>query len=301
VSDDGLEYTSKNSTDGLKFSQDLGHLTSATLNATNSGLFQIRIQSGGLADVLPATRFPFAWDIATNRPQYITGAGVRTLVTDNRWFVYYLYQIQDPRNGSQIRLVSEIVDFSTFVLAQASTWDTLKTSITAIQDNEIRPLQKLIFYVNNTGGGLYNVGCKYSALVSIDNYRTTRVASVGTASGSILASNVIVTPTATLLSSNVQSALEELDSEILYNAVNSATVTTNTVIDGTFNHIVSNGTSLSHTLPTAATYPNKEWSIYNENATDLTLVGTVSGDSVIALQEGESLTFYSNGTNLIAK
>jgi hypothetical protein len=81
----------------------------------------------------------------------------------------------------------------------------------------------------------------------------------------------------------------------------STTVTTNTVIDGTFNHIISNGTSLSHTLPTAATYPNKEWSIYNENATDLTLVGTISGDSSITLQEGESLTFFSNGTNLIAK
>jgi hypothetical protein len=81
----------------------------------------------------------------------------------------------------------------------------------------------------------------------------------------------------------------------------STTVTTNTVIDGTFTHIVSNGTSLSHQLPTAATYPNKEWSIYNENATDLTLVGTISGDSSITLQEGESLTFYSNGTNLIVK
>jgi hypothetical protein len=81
----------------------------------------------------------------------------------------------------------------------------------------------------------------------------------------------------------------------------STTVTVNTAIDGTFNHIVSNGTSLSHTLPTAATYPNKEWTIYNENATDLTLVGTISGDSSITLQEGESLTFYSNGTNLIAK
>jgi hypothetical protein len=254
VSDDGLEYTSKNSTDGLKFSQDLGHLTSATLNATNSGLFQIRIQVGGLAEVLPATRFPFAWDVATNRPQYITTAGVRTLVTDNRWFVYYLYQIQDPRNGSQIRLVSEITDFTSWTLAQASTWDTLKTSITAIQDNEIRPLQKLIFYANNSGGGSYNVGCKYSALVSIDNYRTTRVASVGTAVGSILASNAIVTPTATLLSTNVQSALEELDNEkvsIATNYIYDQIALSNNGADATD---LSVGVKLTETVTHAATW-----------------------------------------------
>jgi hypothetical protein len=45
---------------------------------------------------LPATRFPFAWDVATNRPEYITSTGTRTLVPSGDYFVYFVYATQNP-------------------------------------------------------------------------------------------------------------------------------------------------------------------------------------------------------------
>ena len=96
--DDNLPYSVTNSTAGTRWTQDMGDVVPATLNATNSGLFQIFTQNTvGETYFLPATRFPFAWDVATNQPQTISSTGVRTLVPDNRWFVYFIYATQNPR------------------------------------------------------------------------------------------------------------------------------------------------------------------------------------------------------------
>lgn len=83
--------------------------------------------------------------------------------------------------------------------------------------------------------------------------------------------------------------------------ISSTTVATNTVIDGTFNAIESDGVGLSHTLPAAATYPNKEWTITNSNSSNCILVGTLHGDINPVLKQYESITFYSDGTKLIIK
>jgi len=277
VSDDGLEYTVKNSTDGLKFSQDLGNLSAISLNATNSALFPIRINTaGGLVYTLPATRFPFPWDVATNRPQYITAAGVRTIVTDNRWFITYVYSLQDPVNGRAIKIISEVTEFTSYALAQASTWETVRASIGTFTDSEIRPLYKLIFYTNFSGGGSYNVGSKYSALVSIDNYRQTRVTTAGTASGSILATSVIVTPTVDLLSTNVQSALEELSIPKVFDGTIAGTGTA--LLPYSAVDIIGVNSSITYNLDgtvNVITKPNGTKTMgYNPDGTLATITGT---------------------------
>jgi len=213
--DDNMPYTVTNSTNAVtKFNQDLGHLTAGTLTSLNAGLFKVRINDAlGRLSFLPATRFPFAWDVATNRPQFITAAGVRTVVTDNRWFVYYVYALQDPRNGEAIKLVSAESDFTTYINAQAHSWDNLRALYPTIRDNEIRPLYKLTFYNDNSGGGAYNAAVKYSALVRIDDIRTGKVNTISNVSGTTLATSVAVKPAGNISSTNVQSALEELDTE----------------------------------------------------------------------------------------
>lgn len=213
--DDNMPYVITNSTDAVtKFHQNLGHLTAGTLTSLNSALFKVRTNDvNGRLFFLPATRFPFPWDVTTNRPQYITAAGVRTLVSDNRWFVTYVYALQDPRNGEAIKVVPEITDFTSYVNAQASSWDNLNAVYPTIRDQEIRPLYKLIFYADNSGGGAYDVACKFSSLVRIDDLRKNKVGGVSNVSGNVSASSVQVTPVGSISSTNAQSALEELDTE----------------------------------------------------------------------------------------
>lgn len=213
--DDNMPYTVTNSLNPtLKFNQDLGSLTAGSLTSANSALFKIRTNdASGRLFFLPATRYPFPWDTATNRPEYITASGVRTLVTDNRWFVTYVYALQDPRNGEAIKVVPEITDFTSYVNAQASTWENLKSTYVTIRDNEIRPLYKLIFFCDSSGGGAYSASCKYSALVKIDDLRSSKVSSVSSASGSLLGTSVVITPAGNISATNVQGAIEELDLE----------------------------------------------------------------------------------------
>ena len=212
-SDDGLEYTVTNTTAAGKFNQDLGQTITASLNATNSALFKIRTNdAAGRLSFLPSTRFPFAWDVATNAPQFITASGVRTLVPDNNWFVYYSYALQDDVQGEAIKLVSAESAFTTWATAQAHTWKTLQNLYATLKDKEIRLLYKYIFYCDKTGGQAYPVGCKYSGLVLVEDQRTQLLTSTtsGGSTGSVIASNVTETT-----DGNVQAAIDGLRSSVL--------------------------------------------------------------------------------------
>jgi len=232
-SDDGLQYTViSDTTPTGKFEQDLGHTTAATLNATNSGLFKIRTNSiTGVLDFLPATRFPFAWDTGTNRPEYITSTGVRTLVGEDRFFVYYIYGLQDDAPGEALKVVSAQVDFATLTDAQAHQWEQLQTLYPTLRDNEIRPKYKGIWLFNATVPSAFDVGCKYSALREVTDIRKTRVTTTSTSGGSVLDSNVVTSPPAGYVSTNQNSLNAEFANNINnYNAnasryqVNSSTV-----------------------------------------------------------------------------
>jgi len=252
-SDDGLEWTVTNTATPVNyFEQNMGTLTAGTLTSTKSGLFKIRTNSAaGLLDFLPATRFPFLWNTGNNRPRYLTTTGVATDVPDDNFFIYYVYNLADRGVGNTIKIVSAETTFSTIESAQAHSWETLRGLYSTLKDNEIRPLYKLIFYVNHTNPQPYDVACKYSVLrYVIDIRKQSTTASVASA-GSVIASNVVVSPTGTLSATNAQAAFTELDDEkipyvgalrAIDFGINNLTVDTNTLFVDSVNHRLGFGT-----------------------------------------------------------
>jgi len=210
-SDDGLEWTVTNSANPINyFEQDLGSSSSITLDSSTGGKFFVKSNdNSGLLHFLPATRFPFAWDVSTNRPEYLVVNGDRNLVPDQSWFVYYVYNISDRRPGHAIKVASAETYFSTIDDATAHTWETLKGLYNSLRDNEIRPLYKIIFYTDLT----YDAGSKYSVIRSIHDIRKQSTTSSVASAGTIIASNVVYAPNSVLTASNLQSALDELTTE----------------------------------------------------------------------------------------
>jgi hypothetical protein len=210
--DDNLEYTVTNdSTPTNPWEQDMGDIVPATLNGTNGGQFKTFVQNaGGLLSFLPATRFPFAWDTGTNRPEYITSTGVRTLVPGGDYFVYFVYGTQNPVAGDAIKIVSAPASYGNITNARAVTWtDIQNTYPTLGTDGEIRPMYKLIFLCNTA----WDDATKNARLHETQDIRKGSVTSTSTATGSLPASSVTVVPAGGIASTNAQSALEELDTE----------------------------------------------------------------------------------------
>ena len=206
--DDNLSYTVTNGTGTGKFTQDLGNTSS--ILSSNSAIFKIRTNdSAGRLNFLAGTRFPFAWNTVNNKPQYIDSLGNRVDVTNGYFFVYFIYALQDPRNGETIKIVSASTDYTTSNLALASSWETLQQLYPTLTDNEIRPLYKLTFEYKGT----FDVLCKYSALREIEDIRRQRVQQLTSSSGTLPATSVSFTPIGNISSTNVQSAIEELDNE----------------------------------------------------------------------------------------
>jgi len=209
VIDDNLPYTVTNSVAGTAWNQDMGDIVPATLNATNGGIFQIFTQDAGAnISFLTGSRFPFSWNVS-NLPEYITSTGTRTQVGGGNFFVYFVYATQNPRTGESIKIVSAPTDYGTLTNAQAITWATIQSTYPIFAtDMEIRPLYRLIF-LYNTG---YNVGTKKSVLREITDIRKGAVTST-TVSGSLPASSVTFAPAGNIAATNIQTALEELDTE----------------------------------------------------------------------------------------
>ena len=209
--DDNLFYTITNSAVVAPWNQDLGNNTPASLNATNGGLFKVRLQSaGGLVSYIAATRFPFAYS-AGNVIEYINSVGTRVPVTDKYFTVYYLYASQDPRNGEAVKAVSAPIEFVSLANAQAHSWSDIQNIYSSLNDGELRPLCKLIF----ESRAAYDVGAKKAALRQIDDIRKAQITQNASAIGAVNASAVIVAPAGNISSTNAQSALEELDLEKL--------------------------------------------------------------------------------------
>lgn len=207
IIDANLAYTLTNAATGTtKFTQNLG---SGLLPATSGKFICITNNSSLILDKIPATDFPFLWNAATNTPEYLTQLGVRTGVTANNFFVYYLYAIQDPRRGETIKIKSAEVDFANSSLAEAHSWTQLQTLFPTLRDSKVRVLYKLTFEYKTS----FDIGTKKTALRKIEDLRKQRTTSTATVGGVIPASTVTVTPIAGISSTNVQLALEELDSE----------------------------------------------------------------------------------------
>lgn len=215
--DDNYIYTTTNTTPNAPvnyFEQDLGHVTAGTLTLSNAGQFPIRTNAGlgGQRSFLPATRFPFKWNTSNNRPQYITSAGVATDVVDDRYFVYYVYQLQDRKVGQSIRIVSAETDFTTITLAKAHQWETLQTLHEDLRNPENRLLYKLIFFTNSGGGGAFSSAVKYTRLHERIDLRKGKYISGGvTAGGTVVATNVTTLAKTVLTATNVESSLLQAD------------------------------------------------------------------------------------------
>jgi hypothetical protein len=206
--DDNLPFSITNTPTPTTFwQQDLGSNTIATLNATNSGIFKTRYKGvAGAGVVENGTRFPFLWDIATNKPQYVNSSGVKTLVSNGYFFVYFVYGIPDGRVGNTVRITPAYSEYDSQTNANAVTWETVQTQDEAAKDTEIRPLYKLVFETKSSFG----VGCKYTVLRSVVDIRKSVVTQTTSSIGSILASNVVYTPFTGITSTNVQSLGLEL-------------------------------------------------------------------------------------------
>jgi len=205
--DDNMEYSVDNASSGsVKFTQNLG---TGTLPATSGKFICISNDASGLLEKIPATDFPFLWNTTTNIPQYLTTTGVRTDVAANNYFVYYIYALQDPRCGEAIKIKSAETDFSTSTLAAAHNWEQLQAIFPTLRDGEIRLLYKLTFEYKST----FDAGTKKAALRVVDDLRKQKTTTTATAGGLLPATSVVVTPIGNIASTNVQSALQELDSE----------------------------------------------------------------------------------------
>lgn len=206
--DDNLPFSITNTpTPATFWQQDLGSNTIAVLNATNSGIFKVRYKGGAGAGVVEnGTRFPFLWDIATNKPQYVDNAGVKTPVSNGYFFVYFMYGIQDGRVENTIRITPAYSEYANATDANAVTWETVQTQDEAARDTEIRPLYKLVFETKNS----FSIGCKYTVLRTVTDIRKSVVTQTTSSIGSILASNVVYTPFTGISSTNVQTLGLEL-------------------------------------------------------------------------------------------
>jgi hypothetical protein len=207
--DDNLSYTVvHNASPANVWEQDLGAQSAGSLNNTNGGQFRIKWDTAGEKWTLDATRFPF--DFTGNEPNYITAAGVRTLVPNNNFFAYYCYAFQDPRLGQTIKLVSAVTPFTTIDEARAHTWETIKVSYPTLGDNEIKPLYKFIFEHKTT----FPDSCKQAVLREFLDIRRAPTRTTSNVGGTLPASNVTVVATGNMSSTDVQSALVELQNDI---------------------------------------------------------------------------------------
>ena len=208
--DDNLLFTHTNSTGWGLFQQDLWNTTPASLNATNSAILNIRYRWVWWAsELVTGTRFPFLWDSGTNRPQYVDSSWNRQLVTANYYFVYFVYELWDQRNWQGIRITPAYNQYSNLTNAQAVTWDTIKAQDPLVNDPEIRPLYRLIFEYRSS----YDVWTKYSALREILDIRKAIVAQTTNLAWSLPATSITNTPAGNISATNVQDAINELDTE----------------------------------------------------------------------------------------
>ena len=171
--DDNFKYTIINSQTGTtKFSQDLGILTASALTYNNSAIMNITYNaSNGELFVTGGTRFPFKWNVVNNLPQYMPTSGIWTDVTNNYYFVYFVYSLQDDAYGQSVRLRSAHQDFATLLEAQNYNWVNLLNYSLTLRDKEIRPIARLILDTKTS----YAAAVKYTCLREVKDIRNEPV------------------------------------------------------------------------------------------------------------------------------
>ena len=287
--DDNLLYTVTNTnTPTAKFTQNLGTSNSIA----NGGKFICTYNTTTPFDLrkIAATDFPFLFNPTTNIPQYVTTSGVRTDVSPNFFFVYYIYALQDPQVGEAVKIRSAALQFANATLAAAHNWETLQSESTTLKDNEIRVLYKLT-YEYRTG---YDVAIKKAALRGVDDLRKQRTTTTAIAGGTLPATSISETNYI-----NVQSAINALVIPQIEDSSSSGTVLvdTNTIKVLTTTLTNANTLTITPSAPTVFTRMNECTVIFNVGATSPTLTLTPpSGASFVAMDRALPSTLVINKT-----
>jgi hypothetical protein len=209
ILNDNLQFTVTNGTGSALWEQDLGNVTPALLTSSNSGLFYIRYQTAaGLTDTFIATRYPFSFS-AGNLIEYITATGTRIVPTSTNFVNWFVYVINDPRNGRAVKTISAVTEFTSIGLARTSSWIDVVSALPILAESEIRPLYKLTYEYRTS----YNIAYKKAVLREVADLRKGQSVTILATAGSINATSVLFAPTGNIASTNVQSVIEELDLE----------------------------------------------------------------------------------------
>lgn len=288
LTDDNLEYGVTNSLLLTEWNQDLGELTPANITVANGGLFNIRYKgAASVPELVAATRFPFLWNSGTNRLEYINTAGARTTVTDQYYTVWYIFAIQDNRNGNTIRITPAYAQYSTLIAAQAVTWATVQSQDAVALDTEIRPLYRLIFQTRYSGGSAYPAAVKYTALREVQDVRKVVVTQTTNTGGSVPATGVTTVARNNLTGTNAQSQLYELSDDLqgYETTVSAATTTTMTNISMRQQYLTGTTTHI-HTLPVTSTvYFGRTFEFINKS-TGLWTINSSGGNVVVIVPSG---------------
>jgi len=212
IRDEDIEVLTVNGTSGtLKWEQDHGPQTVGSVALANGGVFPVTYYNGTRAVTTTSNgRFPFLF--TTNIPNYVNASGAITPVTEDQRFGYWLLitsDLDDP-----IRLMPHRAVYTSLSNAQAGmALTSLPADLQGIQATEVLCANRLIFRYNASGAGSSgSTAIKNTQLENVTDFRASQVALItGTAPNA--ASAVVVVPAGGIASTNVQSALEELDSE----------------------------------------------------------------------------------------
>ena len=267
--DDNLEYRVTNDTSGLDWTQDMGNTTAALLTNANGGQFKVYTQTaGGLISYINANRFPFSASV-NNIIEKISTTGVRSEVTNNYFLTVFIYATQNPNGGQSLRAIPYTTDYASITNARAVNWVDIQNLYPHFaNDFEIRPLYKLI-YEHRTS---YDVGTKKAVLREYADIRKTIVSSSTTVGGSLPASSVTVVPIGNITETNVQSALQGIDTRLSTKELTlkiQSDITILTTGDGKYIYTVPsslNGwtlTAIHASLTTVSSLNKPEFKVYN--------------------------------------
>jgi len=292
--DDNFKYTIQNSTAGGNWQQDLGTTVAASLTSLNSGIFNVTYNqaTGSRLRVIAGTRFPFPWNVATNKPQTISELGVFTDVPNNYFFCSFVYVLQDFKSGEAARLRTSTIAFATIEEARAYTWDTLKGYSPTLSDNEIRQHLKCIWEVK----GAWDAGCKYAALRETQYIRQNPLTATSQSTSSVTAANVSVDVTlfnGNLASTdtNQQSVNQKLDDlpiakrriADLANSANVIDIDWNSLHDFNSSNRVAISANASITYVNATNAQFATFKVLISNLATITFpTGSISGDTRIS-------------------
>lgn len=176
MADEAERSTVQNSNAGGNWQQILFPTPGAasTVTNTNCASMDVVYKNSSSAWVRTSTnaKFPFLWNSGNNRPQYVTSAGNITDVTDDNYFVYFIIMTSDYRTGKAVFLLPFPTLYTTLAAAQAgASISAMTATLGGLPASEVMACYRLIFNVNHTGGGQYDVAVKYTRLNEVLDLR----------------------------------------------------------------------------------------------------------------------------------